>query len=183
MGLTHASGKRLCRAHFRAERGERSELLLPARLPEMLALLAPTASAKVGSTECRPAGWRCFEIASLLHSQDFSKTNSVTLPLVEAKRGNEWTGHGLKHAYWERDGRTTILDVQGGSTAVKVLRTLVLITPSTPHFFAMLSLLAPPTSAEWAPQSVAPPRRANPGWAFGIVPTRRSKPEALASVA
>lgn len=47
-----------------------------------------------------------------VYPEDYSKTNSVTLPLAEAKR-NGPTGHGLKHAYWERDGRTTVLDVEG----------------------------------------------------------------------
>ena len=45
---------------------------------------------------------------------DFSKTNSVTLLLVEAVRKNQPLAHqGLTHAYWENDGRTTVMDVQG----------------------------------------------------------------------
>jgi hypothetical protein len=53
---------------------------------------------------------------TLAHGQaarpgDFSKANSVTLFLAEAKRGV--AEHGLSHAFGERDGRTGLDNVQG----------------------------------------------------------------------
>lgn len=44
---------------------------------------------------------------------DFSKSNSVFLVLAEAERGTGLEKHGLEHAFWEKDGRTTVEDVQG----------------------------------------------------------------------
>ncbi len=45
--------------------------------------------------------------------RDYSKTNSVILSLVDAsRRDNRWV-HGLSHAFWEKDGRTTLMDVAG----------------------------------------------------------------------
>jgi hypothetical protein len=62
----------------------------------------------------------CSLAVSLVHSQDaaldprdFSKTNSVTLFLAEAERGSRLPGQGLEHIYWERDGRTTAMSVEG----------------------------------------------------------------------
>lgn len=51
----------------------------------------------------------------VLVPKDFSRTNSVTLSLMEAKRGNERWQQGLAHAFWEKDGRTTVMDVEGVS--------------------------------------------------------------------
>src|SRR5258705_10426667 len=49
-----------------------------------------------------------------LEPKDFSKTNSVTLLLVDVRRRNQPPEqHGLTHAFWENDGRTTLMDVQG----------------------------------------------------------------------
>ena len=46
--------------------------------------------------------------------KDFSKSNFVTLLLVDVRRRNESPEqHGLSHAFWENDGRTTLMDVQG----------------------------------------------------------------------
>jgi hypothetical protein len=43
--------------------------------------------------------------------RDFSKTNSVTLFLADAKRGR--ADGGLSHSFWERDGRTEVLGMEG----------------------------------------------------------------------
>jgi len=43
--------------------------------------------------------------------RDFSKTNSVTLLLVDATRGRPLPEQGLQHIYWERDGQTAVLSV------------------------------------------------------------------------
>src|SRR3982751_6715479 len=43
--------------------------------------------------------------------RDFSKTNSVTLYLADAKRGRAESG--LSHSFWERDGRTEVLGLEG----------------------------------------------------------------------
>jgi hypothetical protein len=43
--------------------------------------------------------------------RDFSKTNSVTLLLVDATRGRPLPEQGLQHIYLERDGQTAVLTV------------------------------------------------------------------------
>src|SRR5712691_2715434 len=50
---------------------------------------------------------------AIVKPRDFSTINSVTLLLVEAQRGNALRGQALEHIYWERDGRTTVMDVEG----------------------------------------------------------------------
>jgi hypothetical protein len=45
--------------------------------------------------------------------EDFSKTNSVTLLLRDARRRNERSNAGLAHTSLERDARTDVQDVQG----------------------------------------------------------------------
>jgi hypothetical protein len=50
---------------------------------------------------------------AVLEPKDFTKTNSITIVPVEAERGNEQRGQGLEHIYWQRDGWTTIMNVNG----------------------------------------------------------------------
>lgn len=49
----------------------------------------------------------------ILTPNDFSATNRVVLTLAEAVSPQEAWNLGLAHAFWERDGRTTVMDVQG----------------------------------------------------------------------
>lgn len=46
-------------------------------------------------------------------SKDFSKTNSVTLLLADAQRRGVSPSNGLSHAFWEKDGRTTMMEGEG----------------------------------------------------------------------
>ena len=45
--------------------------------------------------------------------KDFSNTNTVSLLLAAAERADGRQGDGLEHAYWQADGRTTLMNVQG----------------------------------------------------------------------
>lgn len=46
-------------------------------------------------------------------SPDYSKTNSVTVVLAEAKRRETLPDQGLRHHFWQRDGYTQLMDVEG----------------------------------------------------------------------
>lgn len=64
----------------------------------VVAVLAPSSSPAEGDGETMA---------------DFSRTNSVSLPLTESSRGRDRWRHGLAHAFWEKDGRTTAMTVEG----------------------------------------------------------------------